>query len=82
MVNVSDAGDGTLNAQVTTVDGKKVKDATEAKNAIRFINISTLIVPTGIRVDILPYAMMIAFAACAGMLLTIYKRKHRMVRRR
>jgi pilin isopeptide linkage protein len=82
MVNVSDAGDGTLNAQVTTVDSKKVKDATEAKNAIRFINISTLIVPTGIRIDILPYAMMIAFAACAGMLLTIYRRKHRMVRRR
>jgi pilin isopeptide linkage protein len=83
-VNVSDtdAGDGTLKAQVTSVNGKEVKNATEAENAIKFVNISTLVVPTGIRIDILPYAMMIAFAACLRMLLTIYKRKHRTVRRR
>jgi pilin isopeptide linkage protein len=83
-VNVfdSDAGDGTLSAQVTKVDGKAVSDATEAEEAIKFINISTWVVPTGIRVDILPYAMMIAFAACVSMLLTIYRRKHRTVRRR
>jgi pilin isopeptide linkage protein len=82
-VNVSDTeGNGTLSAQVTKVDGKAVSDATEAEEAIKFINISTLVVPTGIRVDILPYAMMIAFAACVCMLLTIYRRKHRTVRRR
>jgi pilin isopeptide linkage protein len=81
-VRVSDDGDGKLSAQVTTVDGKKVKDATEVEQAIRFINISTLVVPTGIRVDILPYVMMIAFAACAGMLLTICRRKNRLIRRR
>jgi pilin isopeptide linkage protein len=83
-VKVSDtnAGDGTLKAQVTSVNGTEVKNATEVQNAIKFINISTLVVPTGIQVDILPYAMMIAFAACLCMLLTIYKRKHRMVRRR
>jgi pilin isopeptide linkage protein len=81
-VSDTDAGDGKLMAQVTSVNGTEVKNATEVQNAIKFINISTLVVPTGIQVDILPYAMMIAFAACLCMLLTIYKRKHRMVRRR
>jgi pilin isopeptide linkage protein len=82
-VNVSDTGaeDGKLSAQVTKVDGKEVKDAAEAEEAIKFINISTLIVPTGIRVDTLPYAIMIAIAACLCILLTINKRRNRSVRR-
>jgi hypothetical protein len=59
----------------------KNADGTEATD-VKFVNEYHLPVPTGIRVDILSYVMMIAIAACQIMLLTIYKRKKRSVRRR
>jgi hypothetical protein len=77
-VIVTDNGDGTLN---TRVEYPENADGTKA-TAVKFVNTYHIPVPTGVRVDILPYVMMIAIAACPIMLLTICKRKKRSVRRR
>jgi pilin isopeptide linkage protein len=77
-VTVSDNGDGTLS---TEVEYPKNADGTDA-SGVKFVNTYHIPAPTGIRVDILPYIMMIAIAICLGMLLTICKRKRRSVRRR
>jgi pilin isopeptide linkage protein len=77
-VKVSDNGDGTLS---TEVEYPKNADGTDA-SGVKFVNTYHIPAPTGIRVDILPYIMMIAIAICLGMLLTICKRKRRSVRRR
>jgi pilin isopeptide linkage protein len=77
-VEVTDTGTGTLSVEVTyptNTDGTKATGVT-------FVNTYRIPAPTGIRVDILPYAIMIAIAACLCMLLTINKRKNRSVRRR
>jgi pilin isopeptide linkage protein len=77
-VVVRDNGDGTLS---TEVEYPKNADGTDA-SGVKFVNTYHIPAPTGIRVDILPYIMMIAIAICLGMLLTICKRKRRSVRRR
>jgi pilin isopeptide linkage protein len=71
-VTVSDAGAGQLN-----VTAKYGDNGTEAK----FVNEYHMPAPTGIRVDILPYIMLIAIAICLGILLTICRRRRRLVRR-
>jgi pilin isopeptide linkage protein len=72
-VEVTDDGNGNLTATPKYQDG--------ADEAV-FVNEYDAIVPAGIHTNALPYVMMIAIATCAGMLLTIYKRKRRSVRRR
>jgi pilin isopeptide linkage protein len=71
-VVVRDAGNGQLTAAATYDSGLIAK----------FVNKYHMPAPTGIRVDILPYAIMIAIAACLCLLLTINRRKRRSVRRR
>jgi hypothetical protein len=80
-VTVSDGGSGTISTteKYSNAAGEELK---LDKNEVKFVNEYHLPVPTGIRVDILSYVMMIAIAACQIMLLTIYKRKKRSVRRR
>jgi pilin isopeptide linkage protein len=77
-VIVTDNGNGTLNTEVEYPENADGTEATEVK----FVNTYHIPVPTGVRVDILPYVMMIAIAVCPIMLLTICKRKKRSVRRR
>jgi hypothetical protein len=78
-VTVNDGGNGTISTteKYSNAAGEELKS-----NEVKFVNEYHLPVPTGIRVDILSYVMMIAIAACQIMLLTIYKRKKRSVRRR
>jgi hypothetical protein len=82
-VKVIDNGDGTLSTEETYYNKEGTKLSTDGEEFVMtFVNEYDAPVPTGIRVDILPYVMMIAIAACPIMLLTIYKRKKRSVRRR
>jgi pilin isopeptide linkage protein len=70
VVNVTDAGDGVLNAEAT-----KVTNAAGANAAISFTNTYTLVVPSGIRLDIIPYAMIAVVAAGVGGLMIVRRRK-------
>jgi pilin isopeptide linkage protein len=81
-VSVTDAGSGKLNAVVTKVDGKEVADATAAQTAISFTNTYTLSVPTGIRVEIIPYVLALALPVCFGAALLLRNRKRARARRR
>jgi pilin isopeptide linkage protein len=77
-VKVNDGGGGALSFDVKYLNA----DDTEATGGIKFVNAYHIPTPTGIHVDILPYAIVIAIAACLCMLLTISRRKRRSVRRR
>jgi hypothetical protein len=46
-------------------------------NKVTFINERTIDVPTGISVDVLPYALIVLVAVCGGILLVIKKRNAR-----
>jgi pilin isopeptide linkage protein len=76
-VDVSDAGNGKLNAKVTKVDGTAVADATAAANAIKFTNIYELEIPTGVRMYIMPYILIILLACGFGIAALICKQKRR-----
>jgi pilin isopeptide linkage protein len=76
-VYVSDNGDGTLSAAVTEVDGKKITDAKDVQAAILFNNVYTLIVPSGIRMDFLPYALVVLLAGGLGAATILRRRKQR-----
>jgi pilin isopeptide linkage protein len=76
-VYVSDNGDGILSAAVTEVDGKKITDAKDVQAAILFNNIYTLIVPSGIRMDFLPYALVVLLAGGLGAATILRRRKQR-----
>jgi pilin isopeptide linkage protein len=65
-VLVTDQGDGTL---ATTVDYSGVE--------VVFHNTYSLVVPTGIRLDILPYLLVLVLAGCAGILPLLRRKKHR-----
>jgi pilin isopeptide linkage protein len=65
-VHVTDKGDGTLEA---TVD--------DSSDEVVFHNTYSLMVPTGIRLDILPYLLVLVLAGCAGILPLLRRRKHR-----
>jgi pilin isopeptide linkage protein len=72
--------DGTEGDSNVNSNGDSKGDSASA-SGMTFVNEYRMPVPTGIRVDRLPYLMMIAIATCASMLLTIYKRRKRSVRR-
>jgi pilin isopeptide linkage protein len=82
VVSVTDAGSGKLSAAVTKVDGKTVADAEAAEAAILFTNTYTLEVPTGIRVEIIPYVLALALPVCFGAALLLRNRKRARARRR
>jgi pilin isopeptide linkage protein len=86
-VNVTDAGAGVLNAAVTTVsytengnpvtvrvEGTEAQKAAIVQNSIAFTNIYTLVL-TGIRVDVLPYVLILVLALGCGVLM-LRRRKH------
>jgi pilin isopeptide linkage protein len=68
-VNVTDQGSGKLDAQVTKVNGNAVSSAEDVENAIKFTNIYTLVVQTGVRMDFLPYVLMVVFAGGLGIVM-------------
>jgi hypothetical protein len=77
-ITVTDSTDTT---PTYTASGLQVSQSqvTADSTSVHYQNIKTSveIVPaTGIRTDVLPYAIMIAFSACFGILLTIHRRKH------
>jgi pilin isopeptide linkage protein len=80
-VNVTDAGNGVLNAEVTKVGDTAITGTTgeekakQAKEAIKFINISTFVVKTGIRLDVLPYVLIVVLVAGLGVLMLMRRRK-------
>jgi pilin isopeptide linkage protein len=76
-VNVTDAGKGVLNAAVTKVNGNAVADATAAAKAIKFTNFYTLEIPTGVRMYIMPYILIILLACGLGIVALICKQKRR-----
>jgi pilin isopeptide linkage protein len=78
-VTVTDEGSGVLKATVTAVDGDVIEgnEAQRAKlveNSIDFTNIYTLVM-TGIRLDVLPYVLILALALGCGALV-LRRRKH------
>jgi pilin isopeptide linkage protein len=76
-VNVTDDGEGHLNAAVTEVDGNKITDAKYVQAAILFHNVYTLIVPSGIRMDFLPYVLVVLLAGGLGAATILRRRKQR-----
>jgi pilin isopeptide linkage protein len=77
VVEVTDAGKGILDAKVTKVK-KNGKDVSLDENyPLTFTNIYTFKVPTGIRLDVLPYAIAVVLAVCLGMLMFMRRRKRR-----
>jgi pilin isopeptide linkage protein len=82
VVSVTDAGEGNLTAKVTSVDGVSVLNDTDAKTAISFTNIYNLVVPTGIRVEIIPYVLALALPVCFGAAVLLRNRKRARARRR
>jgi pilin isopeptide linkage protein len=76
-VEVSDAGNGgtgKLDAEVTVVNNSIVSNA---KSAIKFTNIYTLEIPTGVRMYIMPYILIILLACGLGIVALICKQKRR-----
>jgi pilin isopeptide linkage protein len=57
-VEVADEGDGNLSATIKEVSGEKDDDGNP-----KFVNEYTLIVPSGIRMDFMPFAVIFALAA-------------------
>jgi pilin isopeptide linkage protein len=89
-VDVKNAGNGVLNPEVTKVSNEVNDDyvvnyeitgstgdekAEQVKEAIKFINISTFVVPTGIRLDVLPYVLIVVLVAGLGVLMLMRRRK-------
>jgi pilin isopeptide linkage protein len=81
-VKVTNAGAGVLDAQVTKIDGVAVsganseEKAANVKKALTFVNIDTFVIPsTGIRLDILPYLLIVVLAAGFGLLMLMRRRK-------
>jgi pilin isopeptide linkage protein len=75
VVDVEDAGEGNLSAKVTKVGDTEV---TGDSYSILFTNEFTFKVPTGISLNVLPYAMATVMAALgAMMLMRRYKRRCR-----
>jgi pilin isopeptide linkage protein len=75
VVDVTDDSKGKLSAKVTKVDKK---DVTDGSYSILFTNEFTLKVPTGINLNVLPYAMATVMAALGAlMLMRRYKRRCR-----
>jgi pilin isopeptide linkage protein len=71
-VVVRDAGDGTLEAVPTYVGETDDKDI--LGHAL-FVNTCTFIIPTGIRLDVLPYVLIVLLALGCGALV-LRRRKH------
>jgi pilin isopeptide linkage protein len=71
-VTVTDAGDGKLAADVQYIDG-----TLDDNGHALFTNISTLIVPSGIRTDILPFAFVFVVAGSLGVAMIIRIRRRR-----
>jgi hypothetical protein len=63
--------DGTVDEANKTASGTVYGGTT-----VNYTNDKTVIVPTGIRLDILPYAVVIALAACLITLMAVRRRKH------
>jgi pilin isopeptide linkage protein len=71
-VVVSDAGNGKLNA-VATYAGET--DDKDVSGHALFVNTCTFIIPSGIRLDVLPYALILLLALGFGAL-ALRRRKH------
>jgi pilin isopeptide linkage protein len=72
-VDVEDAGDGKLTASAKkyeTEDGEK-----DYRQHALFVNTCTFIIPTGIRLDVLPYVLILILALGCGALV-LRRRKH------
>jgi pilin isopeptide linkage protein len=71
-VDVEDAGDGklTASAKYDTEDGEK-----DYRQHALFVNTCTFIIPTGIRLDVLPYVLILILALGCGALV-LRRRKH------
>jgi pilin isopeptide linkage protein len=69
-VTVYDEGDGVLGTDIEYLDVKK-----DDNGHILFENGYTFVVPTGITLDFVPYAMVFAFTACLGTLIIVRRRK-------
>jgi pilin isopeptide linkage protein len=72
-VTVTDAGDGKLATDVQYVKG----DLDDNGHAL-FINKSTLSVPTGIVLEILPYVLIVGVAIGLGVLIIVCRRKRKL----
>jgi pilin isopeptide linkage protein len=70
-VTVTDAGDGKL-----ATDVKYIYGPLDDNGHALFKNIYTFIIPSGIRMDILPYVLLVIVAGCIGILM-VCRRKHR-----
>jgi pilin isopeptide linkage protein len=70
-VTVTDAGDGKLATDVQYIYGPL-----DDNGHALFKNIYTFIIPSGIRMDILPYVLLVIVAGCIGILM-VCRRKHR-----
>jgi pilin isopeptide linkage protein len=71
-VEVKDAGDGKLEA-VATYEGDT--DDKDISGHALFVNTCTFIIPSGIRLDVLPYVLIVLLALGCGALL-LRRRKH------
>jgi pilin isopeptide linkage protein len=80
-VNVTDAGNGVLNANVTKVNGVSMSSTAEAEEHIVFVNIDNLVLPTGISVDVLPYILIVVISVGVGalmlMMMLVRRRRRR-----
>jgi pilin isopeptide linkage protein len=71
-VTVTDAGDGKLATDVQYVAG-----TLDDNGHALFTNKSTLSVPTGIVLEILPYALIVVVAVSLGVLMIVCRRKRK-----
>jgi pilin isopeptide linkage protein len=70
-VTVTDAGDGKLATEVKYVDG-----TLDSNGHALFTNTYTLAVPSGIRLEFLPYILLVVVAGGIGILMLLRRRKH------
>jgi pilin isopeptide linkage protein len=75
-VEVTDAGNYQLSAAVTKVNGEAVADANAAKAAIVFTNKCIPVVASGLRLDFLPYVLIVILAGAFGVLMLMRRRKY------
>jgi pilin isopeptide linkage protein len=85
VVDVADNGAGKLTAEVTEVDGTAVtgtaeEKAAQVKEALTFTNLYTFTPPTGIRVDTIPYLLILVVALVCGGALIVSRRRRRHIK--
>jgi pilin isopeptide linkage protein len=75
-VEVTDAGNYNLDAAVTKVNNNKVANAAAAQAAIEFTNKCIPVVASGLRLDFLPYVLIVILAGAFGVLMLMRRRKY------